>query len=82
MRFELQYTPAGIVRQRLRTQGRETIEHRRDGLFAALPAAADVANAAAESPAQQRSQSHDFGIADFGTDLLDAGLTGFEKMYR
>jgi hypothetical protein len=37
-------------------------------------AAADFAHAAAELPAQQRSQSHAFGIADFGGDLVDTGV--------
>jgi hypothetical protein len=39
-----------------------------------LQAAADFAHAAAELPAQQRSQSHAFGIADFGGDLVDTGV--------
>jgi AraC family transcriptional regulator len=48
----------------------------------ALQTAADLVHAAAEPPAQQRSQSHAFGIADLGGDLVDAGVTGFEKVHR
>src|SRR6202030_1384566 len=47
-----------------------------------LQAAADFAHAAAELPAQQRSQSHSFGIADRGADLVDAGVAGPEKVHR
>src|SRR6266851_288832 len=47
----------------------------------ALQAAADFAHAAAEPPAQQRAQSHAFGIADFGGDLIDAGVAGLEQVY-
>src|ERR1700680_2062674 len=50
--------------------------------LAALQAAADFANAAAEPPAQQRSQSHAFGIADFGADLVHASMAGPEKVHR
>jgi hypothetical protein len=39
--------------------------------IAALQTAADFAHAAAELPAQQRSQSHAVRIADFGGDLVD-----------
>jgi hypothetical protein len=44
-------------------------------------AAADFAHAAAEPPAQQRTQRHTFGIADFGGDLIDAGLAGLEQVH-
>jgi hypothetical protein len=42
---------------------------------------ASLAHAAAEPPTQQRSQSHAFGIADFGADLVDAGVAGPEKLH-
>src|ERR1700679_2461845 len=47
-----------------------------------LQAAADFVHAAAELPAQQRPQSCAFCIADFGGDLLDAGVAGPEKVHR
>src|SRR5450432_1239608 len=47
-----------------------------------LQAAADFAHAAAEPAAQQRPQSHAFGIADLGGDLVDAGVAGPEKVHR
>jgi hypothetical protein len=50
--------------------------------LAASQAPADFAHAAAEPPAQQRSQSHAFGIADFDADLIDVGLAGPEKVHR
>jgi hypothetical protein len=50
--------------------------------LAASQAAVDFVHAAAESPAQQRSQSHAFDIADFGGDLVDAGMAGPEKVHR
>jgi nickel/cobalt transporter (NiCoT) family protein len=48
----------------------------------ALHAAADFAHAAAESPTQQRPQSHAFGIADCGANLVDAGVAGPEQVHR
>ena len=47
-----------------------------------LQALADFAHTAAEPPAQQSSQSHAFCIAEFGGDLVDAGVAGPEKVYR
>ena len=48
----------------------------------ALQAAADFAHAAAESATQQHAQSHTVGIADFGSDLVDTGVAGLEKVHR
>jgi hypothetical protein len=47
----------------------------------ALHAAANLAHTAAEPPAQQSSQSHTLRIANFGGDLVDAGVAGPKKVH-
>lgn len=46
-----------------------------------MQAAADFAHAAAQPPAQQRSQSYAVRIADIAGDLVDTGAAGPEEMH-
>jgi hypothetical protein len=49
-----------------------------DAITPAVSEDADFAHAAAEPPPQQGSQSHAFRTADFGGDLVDAGVASPE----
>jgi hypothetical protein len=42
---------------------------------------ADLAHAAAKLPAQQHPKRRTFGIADFDSDLIDAGSAGLEQVH-